>query len=110
MPTHPNAAVEQLSWIERDGGVSLEVHVKPRASRTKVLGIKQGALEVAVSAPPVDGAANEAVCAMIAALFGTAKGRVSVVGGAASRHKRVAVQGIDKAAASALLCKALGAD
>ena len=103
-------SADQLSVVEHVGHVTLEVHVKPRASRTKLVGIKQGALEVAVSAPPVDGAANDALCALIAEVLGTAKGRVSVVGGAASRKKRVAVHGVDKAAASAAVCKALGTD
>ena len=41
------------------GELRLKVRVKPRASKSRVLGTRDGVLEVAVAAPPVDGAANE---------------------------------------------------
>jgi len=53
---------------------------------------------VRVTAPPVDGKANAAVCALIARAAGVPKSRVSVVRGTASRDKVVRVEGVDAAA------------
>jgi uncharacterized protein YggU (UPF0235/DUF167 family) len=51
-----------------------------------------------VTAPPVDGKANRALCGLIAKRAGVAKGRASVVRGARSRDKLVRVEGIDELA------------
>ena len=51
-----------------------------------------------VTAPPVDGRANDALCRLIAARAGVAPSRVSVVRGAKTREKLVRVQGVDPAA------------
>jgi uncharacterized protein YggU (UPF0235/DUF167 family) len=61
-------------------------------------------LVVRVTAPPIDGRANAALCALIAKRAGVAKGRVTVVRGAAAREKVVRVDGLDTPA----LRRALG--
>jgi uncharacterized protein YggU (UPF0235/DUF167 family) len=58
---------------------------------------------VRVAAPPVDGKANAALCALVAELAGVPRSRVSVVRGAASRDKVVRVEGIEPADLRALL-------
>jgi uncharacterized protein len=60
---------------------------------------------VRVTAPPVDGKANAALCALVAQRAGVSPSRVQVVRGAASRDKVVRVEGIEPAA----LREALGA-
>jgi len=60
---------------------------------------------IRVSAPPVDGKANAALCALVAERAGVPRSRVQVVRGAAARDKLVRVEGIDDAA----LREALGA-
>lgn len=75
------------------GSVTLEVHAKPRAKKSRVVGVYGEALSLAIAAPPVDGAANEEVVRFVAELFGVAKGRVSLVRGASSRLKLLAVAG-----------------
>lgn len=78
---------------ERDGAATFEVRVKPRASRAKVVGVHDGALEIALTAPPVDGAANEALVAFVAELCGVPKRDVAIVRGGKSRQKLVRVAG-----------------
>jgi uncharacterized protein (TIGR00251 family) len=70
-------------------GATLRVHVKPRASKSRVLEPKEGVLEVALAAPPVDGAANEELVRVLAAHFDVPKRSVSIVSGHTSRHKLV---------------------
>ncbi len=60
-----------------------------------LLGIEDGVLRARVSAPPLEGRANRALCKLIAARAGVPPSRVSVVRGAKSRDKLVAVEGID---------------
>jgi uncharacterized protein (TIGR00251 family) len=89
--------METLELEAHEAGVRLRVHVKPRTSRNAVLGVRGGALEVAVTAPPVEGAANEAVVEAVAAYFGVPRRRVTLLSGATSRTKRLAVEGLTPA-------------
>jgi uncharacterized protein (TIGR00251 family) len=82
----------------------LKVHITPRASRTDFAGWKNGVLNIRVSAPPVEGRANEVVLRLIAAALGIAPSRVSLISGAASREKLIAVDGYSSEA----LVSALG--
>jgi uncharacterized protein (TIGR00251 family) len=72
----------------------LPIRAVPRAGRNEIAGEREGRVLVRVTAPPVDGKANAAVCAVVAKAAGVAKGRVSVVRGASSRDKLLAVEGV----------------
>ncbi|HVY17544.1 MAG TPA: DUF167 domain-containing protein [Rhodopila sp.] len=84
-------------WSSTGDGVRLAVKVQPRARKPGVLGVVESAdgprLRIAVSEPPEDGKANQAVCAVVAALLGVAPGSVQVSAGASSRLKRLFVSG-----------------
>jgi uncharacterized protein len=73
----------------------LIVRLQPRASRTEVVGERAGAVLVRVTAPPVDGKANAALCELIADEVGVARSAVSVVRGETSRDKVVEILGVD---------------
>jgi uncharacterized protein (TIGR00251 family) len=79
------------------------VRLQPRARRTEVAGERGGAIVIRVTAPPVDGKANAALCAFVAERAGVPRSRVRVVRGAASRDKLVRVEGIEPAALRAAL-------
>jgi len=83
----------------RDDGDALvfEVRVAPRASRDRIVGVQDGALKVALTAPPVDGAANEALRKMLAKAFGVSKSSIEIVRGDRARTKLLRVQGVDLA-------------
>lgn len=74
--------------------MTFDVRVAPRASRDAVQGIHDGALKVALTAPPVEGAANAALCKLIAKTLGVPKRAVTIVRGETSRNKSVHVQGV----------------
>ncbi len=84
--------------------MELDVRVIPRAARDELAGMRDGRLLVRVSAPPVDGKANAAVCALLAKAAGVPKGAVAVVRGERAREKRVRIDGeLDEAAVRAAL-------
>jgi uncharacterized protein (TIGR00251 family) len=74
--------------------------VQPRASRTELAGRHGDVLKVRVAAPPVDGAANEALLRFLAETLGVSRGAVELVAGSGSRSKIVAVRGLDVASAA----------
>ena len=73
----------------------LQVRVQPRARRDEIAGEREGRLLVRVTAPPVEGKANEAVRRLLAKRLGVAPGRVAVGRGRAGRDKLIEVEGID---------------
>ncbi|MCK9485793.1 MAG: DUF167 domain-containing protein [Dehalococcoidia bacterium] len=81
----------------------IAVRLSPRASREAIVGEREGALQVRVTAPPVDGAANEALVRLIAKRLRVAKGAVTIVSGETSRIKVVQVDGLDQATARSRL-------
>ncbi len=85
------------------GGVSFAVRVSPRASRSKVTGVHDAALKVSLAAPPVDGEANEELCALLAKLLGVAKRAVRITQGERGKSKVVRVEGVTEAEVLGLL-------
>ena len=83
--------------VRGGGAVRFGVRVQPRSSRTEVAGVHAGALKVRLHAPPVDGAANEALVAFLAEALGVPRRQVRIVAGASSRAKVVEVEGVDVA-------------
>jgi hypothetical protein len=88
-----------LDLRDADGGITLRVRVQPRASRDALSGEREGALVVRLTAPPVEGAANEALARFLGRTLGVAPSAVRVVSGTTGRNKLVSVAGVDAAAA-----------
>jgi uncharacterized protein len=76
----------------------LNIRLTPRASRERLLPRPEGGFAAQVAAPPVEGAANDALCRLVAKAAGVAPSRVSVVRGRRGRRKVVRVAGVDEAA------------
>src|SRR5690349_2885612 len=71
--------------------VQLEVRVVPRSSKPGIAGVRDGALLVRLQSPPVEGAANTELIALIARTFGVAKRSVTIVSGERSKLKRLTI-------------------
>lgn len=93
----------ELDVRERGDSVRFAVRVQPRAARSTVEGVRDGALRVRLAAPPVDGAANEELVRLLARRLGVARRDVSIVGGATSRSKLVDVRGVSVEAVRSLV-------
>jgi uncharacterized protein (TIGR00251 family) len=88
---------------ERDGALIVDVQVVPRASRTAVGPAVGDRLRVAVTSPPVDGAANAAVIEALAEAFGIRRAAVTIVRGERGRRKTVRIAGVSRATLERLL-------
>jgi uncharacterized protein YggU (UPF0235/DUF167 family) len=79
----------------------LTIRLTPRAARERLVAGPDGGFTAHVTAPPVEGAANAALCRLVAKAAGVPPSRVSVVRGERSRQKVVRVEGVDEAAVRA---------
>jgi uncharacterized protein (TIGR00251 family) len=79
--------------LAEDGAVILSVHAQPGAKRTEVAGLHGGSVKIRLAAPALDDRANDALLAFVADCFGVARRGVTVVSGAKSREKRLAIRG-----------------
>jgi len=82
---------------EGPDGLSFAVRVQPRARRNAIIGELGDALKIALTAPPVDGRANEACVEFFAELFDVPRSSVTITSGQSSRNKVIRVMGISVA-------------
>lgn len=84
-------------------GCALTVRLTPRASKNAVLGEEADWLRVALTAPPVDGKANEAARRFLAEALNVPRAAVTLISGQTARLKRFAIAGLSPEAAAARL-------
>lgn len=89
-----SALMEEIQ--ERDGIVRVTVRAKPRASRSRVLGFREGALEIAIAAPPVDGAANMELLRTLSKALGVGRSSLNIAAGKGGKTKIVAIEGLSE--------------
>ena len=82
---------------ETGNGVVFRIRVVPRASRSEAAGFQDDALKLRITAPPVEGKANEACIALLAELLAVKKGQVAIIAGQTAKTKTVAVEGVKAA-------------
>jgi uncharacterized protein len=90
-----------------DGSV-FSVMVAPRAARSTIEQLANGAIQIRVAAPPVDGAANAALLRFLADVLDVPRSRLEIISGAASRRKRIKVGGLTPGELETRLRAALG--
>ena len=79
---------------QRGEAVAFTVRVVPRASRNKIAGIHDGAVRIRLTAPPVEGAANEALISFLSSVLRVPKRDIELVSGQTARNKVVSVSGL----------------
>jgi len=80
--------------VEHSKGVLILVRAQPGARKQGYLGLVGCEAKLAVSAPPEDGKANEALVELVASLFGLRKSSITLVQGKSSRQKRFLIEGM----------------
>lgn len=86
---------------------TISVRTQPRARSDGFAGLRDGVLVVRVTAPPVDGRANAAVCRVLAELLDLRPSRLTIIRGERARDKVVAVEGLDQATVDAAVRSAI---
>lgn len=76
-------------------GARLSIRVQPRSSQNKICGVNNGALKIKITAPPVEGEANQAVIKLLAQCLGVPRTNISIAKGETSKNKLVDIIGID---------------
>ncbi len=76
------------------GGVSLNIKLHPRAKKNAITGVVGDALKVSLTAPPVDGKANQACIEFFAELLKVPRSSVTIASGETSRRKVIRVTGL----------------
>ena len=92
-----------INYSEKNGSLTFTVRVVPRASRSEIVGEHDGALRVRIAAPPVDGAANEALVLTLAKAFNVSRSAVEITAGHSSKLKHVKVTGASPDALIAIM-------
>ncbi len=99
-------AAHKFQFGKGIGGAALTVKVTPRASRNELVGLmSDGTVKIRVAAPPVDGAANEAVIALLAEVLGVPKSQIEIAAGQKTTQKLVSIVGLKPEQVDALLKK-----
>ncbi len=89
---------------EHKDGVIIRVYVQPRASKNQLVGLQGDELKLRLTSPPVEGAANALCREFLAKVLGLPKGRLSLLSGDKSRHKRLLALGVSADQARRALC------
>jgi uncharacterized protein (TIGR00251 family) len=92
-----------LALSEAAGALTFDVLVVPRASRERIGPVHGDRLKIQLTAPPVDGAANEALIALLARALAVPKGQIEIVRGSTGRRKTVRVRGAIRDALLAII-------
>ncbi len=83
-----------ISIQDSPGGATFAVKVHPRARRNAITGELDGALKLSLTAPPLDGKANEACIEFFANLLKVPRSSVTIASGQSSRNKVIRVAGL----------------
>jgi len=85
-----------LNIQESDEGLRIEVKVQPRSSRNQISGEQEGALKVKLTAPPVEGEANQALVNFLSRLLKLPRKNIILIRGETTRNKLIEIRGISK--------------
>jgi hypothetical protein len=85
-----------FSIKETKNGIVFSIRVLPRSSRCELVGIHDNALKLKITAPPVEGQANEECIQFISHFLGIKKAQVTIISGHKSKKKQIAVTGLKK--------------
>jgi hypothetical protein len=83
-----------LALHETASGVTFAVKVQPRAKKNSIAGELGDAVKITLTAPPVDGRANQACIEFFADLLNVSRSSIAIIAGESSRNKVIRVSGV----------------
>lgn len=84
----------EIPFNRVDDGIIIEVRVLPRSSKKEVVGVADNVVKVKLTAPPVDGAANEQLVEVLSRHFKVKKSGIMILKGESSKRKTVKITGV----------------
>ena len=82
-----------IDYSEKEGALTFKVRVVPRSSVSKIVGEHDGALRVRLTAPPVDGAANDELVRILSGAFDVSRTAIEIIAGHSSKSKTARLRG-----------------
>lgn len=85
-----------MNWLapQDNNSATITIYVQPKASRNRIVGLHGDAVKISITAPPVDGKANESVVRFFAKLLKIPKSAITIISGETGRTKRLLLSGI----------------
>lgn len=77
-------------------GIRFSAYIQPRSSRNEISGLRDQALKIKLTSPPVDGEANKMVIKFLSKTLKLSPSRISIVAGTTSRNKTISIKGLDE--------------
>jgi len=87
---------DEMNTQTKNEAITIDIRVVPRASRSEIVGMHDGALKVRIASPPVDGAANAELIKLLSKKFGVSKSDIIIVGGETSKSKRIKITNLSQ--------------
>jgi len=88
-----------------ENSLNIQVQIQPGSSKDQIIGLHNGRLKIKISAPPIDGKANQNLIEFIAKALGVSKSKIEIVKGRTSKLKTLKISGIDQKSFGLLLNK-----
>jgi uncharacterized protein len=85
-----------LTVNETEEGVTFAIRVLPKSSKPGLAGLKEDALRIRITAPPVEGRANEESIRFLATLFNVKRNQVTIKAGHKSKKKLISIVGLKR--------------
>lgn len=89
----------------KKSSITITVQIQPKSASDEIAGIHDGRLKIRISAPPVDGKANERLTGVLAKALGVSKSSVEIIRGKTSKIKTIKIAGIDEEDYNQLISK-----
>jgi hypothetical protein len=84
-----------IRLTEKNNALVFTVKVVPRASKSEIAGIFDGALKIRLASPPVDGAANAELIKLLSKTLGVSKSAIEILSGQTARTKQIKISGVN---------------
>jgi uncharacterized protein (TIGR00251 family) len=85
-----------FSWQDQNSTLVLCCHLQPKAKKDEFCGKYGDSLKIRITAPPVDGKANQHLIKFLAKSFGVKQNEIEILSGETSREKRIAIKNPNK--------------
>ena len=88
-----------------ENSLNIQVQIQPGSSKDQIIGLHNGRLKIKISAPPVDGKANQNLIEFISKALGVSKSKIEILKGRTSKLKTLKISGVDQKSFGLLLNK-----